>query len=339
MGADIGALPATALEPPAGASVDASVSASVSACVGASLGVPVGASPSSSVDAAASGTWDAPRRIDLPGGVGLHAVLDGAGEPLVFIHGVMGDWRSWAPQWPAFTARFRCCSYSRRYNHPNVNRMPSPDHSALVDAQDLLALLDALGWDRVTLVGSSYGAFAALALAVAQPQRVRAVVASEPAMLCYAPFSPRGAEVLAAFRREVIEPANAAFRDGDDETGARLMTGGIQGAARAAGMDASTDANMAQRLQNVTAMRMLALSSNEFPLLPPADLAALPMPVLLLRGEHTPAIHAEVFRNVTAAMPQAEVAHVPGAGHSVPRDQPQRFNETVLAFLARHLGH
>ena len=326
MGADIGVMPATALEPPANPSVDAAVDASVDS------------SPGTSAIATASGTWDAPRRIDLPGGVGLHAVLGGAGEPLVFIHGVMGDWRSWAPQWPAFTARFRCCSYSRRYNHPNVNRMPSPDHSALVDAQDLIALLDALGLDRVTLVGSSYGAFTALALAVAQPQRVRAVVASEPAMLCYAPFSARGAEVLAAFRREVIEPANAAFRAGDDETGARLMTGGIQGRARLEARAPGDDAAMAQRMQNLAAMRMLALSSNEFPLLPPADLAALPMPVLLLRGEHTPAIHAEVFRNVAAAMPQAEVARIPGAGHSVPRDQPQRFNETVLNFLARVEG-
>jgi esterase len=48
------------------------------------------------------------------------------------------------------------------------------------------------GLASVHLVASSYGAFTALALAVAQPQRVRSLVAVEPAMLCYADFSATG---------------------------------------------------------------------------------------------------------------------------------------------------
>ena len=74
-------------------------------------------------------------RAALPSGVELHYLQGGAGEPLVFVHGVMGDWESWAPQWPAFCARYRCTTYSRRYNHPNHNEMASPDHSALVEAE------------------------------------------------------------------------------------------------------------------------------------------------------------------------------------------------------------
>ncbi|MCK6508246.1 alpha/beta hydrolase, partial [Myxococcota bacterium] len=68
----------------------------------------------------------------LPSGVELHYAQGGAGAPLIFVHGVMGDWESWAPQWEAFCAHFRCTTYSRRYNHPNRNTMPSPAHSALV---------------------------------------------------------------------------------------------------------------------------------------------------------------------------------------------------------------
>ena len=47
-----------------------------------------------------------PRAWALPNGVQLHTVREGRGTPLIFIHGAMGDWRSWDPQWPAFTARF-----------------------------------------------------------------------------------------------------------------------------------------------------------------------------------------------------------------------------------------
>lgn len=274
------------------------------------------------------------RCLRLPSGVELHHVQSGSGEPLIFVHGVMGDWASWAPQWAAFSAHYRCLSYSRRYNHPNRNDMPSPDHSALVEAQDLIGLMDALEIPRVTLVASSYGAFVALALAVVQPERVRALVAVEPAMMGYAQFSERGQAEWARFRAQVVEPANAAFRQGDDERGALLMTGGIHHA----GSPATQGAQLQRRLQNARAMRMLALSSDEFPLLPPAALSALPMPVLLVTGELTPPVHAEVFRNVCSVMPQAAVARIAGAGHAVPRDQPQAFNTLALDFLASSLG-
>ncbi|MBL8351940.1 MAG: alpha/beta hydrolase [Burkholderiaceae bacterium] len=271
-----------------------------------------------------------PQALRLPGGVELHQVTAGEGPPLVFVHGAMGDWRSWAPQWEAFVPRFRCTSYSRRYSHPNRNTMPSPDHSALIEAEDLLGLLDALGIERAVIVASSYGAFTALALAVARPSRVAALVAVEPAMLCYADFSEAGRAERARFRQAVIEPANAAFRRGDDALGAALMTGGINGAGSAVNHGPAYE----RRLQNVRAMRMLAVSSDEFPLLPPAQLAALPMPLLLVSGADTPAIHAHTFANVAAAMPQARVERVAGAGHGVAREQPAIFNALALGFLA-----
>lgn len=271
-----------------------------------------------------------PQCVRLPSGVELHHVTAGQGTPLVFVHGAMGDWRSWAPQWEAFVPHHRCTSYSRRYSHPNRNEMASPDHSALLEAEDLLGLLDALGIARAVLVASSYGAFTALALAVAHPDRVAAMVAVEPAMLCYADFSAAGRAERGRFRQAVIEPANAAFRRGDDDTAAALMTGGIHGADSAVNRGPAYE----RRMQNVRAMRMLALSSNEFPLLPPAALAALAMPVLLVSGRDTPAIHALTFDNVCAAMPQARVERVAAAGHGVARDQPAVFNAFALQFLA-----
>ncbi len=269
------------------------------------------------------------QRSDLSSGIEIHWCRGGNGEPLVFVHGVLGDWLSWAPQWACFTAHFECWTYSRRFNHPNRNEQASPDHSALIEAEDLLQLLDVWGIERARIVASSYGAFAALALAVAHPERVHSLVAVEPAMLCYADFSQSGREALTAFRRDVILPANAAFRRGDDALGAILMTGGIHSASASSGADVA----MQRRLQSARAMRMLALSSNEFPLLPPAALATLAMPILLLSGRRTPAIHAEVFRNVSAAMPQARVARVDDAGHGVNRDQPEAFNRVALEFL------
>jgi pimeloyl-ACP methyl ester carboxylesterase len=268
--------------------------------------------------------------LRLPSGVELHHVQGGRGEPLVFVHGVMGDWATWAPQWPAFTPRFACNSYSRRYNHPNRNAMPSPDHSALVEAEDLRQLLDALGLHRVGLVASSYGAFVALALAVAHPQRVRSPRrhrAGDAVLRRLQRRGPRGA--VRPSERDVVEPQptppSAAATTPWAPT---LMTGGISAVPLRRRGQA-----LQRRLRSARAMRMLALSSNEFPLLPPAALAALPMPVLLVSGADTPAIHRETFRNLAAAMPQAARMVVPGAGHAVARDQPQAFNDAALRFL------
>ena len=275
---------------------------------------------------------DGAARALMPNGVELHYVLQGQGTPLVFIHGAMGDWRSWEPQWEPFCERFRCLAYSRRYSYPNRNDMPAPHHSALDEAQDLCLLMDSLGWERAILVGSSYGGFTALALAAAHPQRVLALVAVEPPMMKYAQFSERGRAAAAVFQREVIASANAAFGAGDDELGGRIMTGGIHGAgAPGSGSDA-----MQRRLQNLRAMRVLALSTDEFPLIDPQQLAALAMPIMLVSGANTPAIHRVIFANVCAAMPRATQLRIANAGHAVSRDQPQVFNTAVFDFLATH---
>ncbi len=270
----------------------------------------------------------------LASGVVLHAVRQGQGTPLVLVHGAMGDWRSWGAQWPALVPHADCVSYSRRYSHPNPNRMPSPDHSALQEAEDLLGLLDAMGIARALLVGTSYGAYTALAAAVAAPERVLGVVAVEPPMMKYAERDPQGQAIAAAFRRETIEPANAAFRAGDDVLGAQRMTGGIQGSPA----PQADHPAMQQRLQNLLAMKMLALSSDEFPWLAPERLAALPMPVLLLRGERTAPVHRAIFEALRPQVPTWQTQVVPDSGHGVPREQPEIFNRLVLDLLRRIEG-
>jgi pimeloyl-ACP methyl ester carboxylesterase len=272
-----------------------------------------------------------PTAVDLPNGVTLNYVREGKGYPVIFIHGAMGDWRAWAAQWEAFTAEYDCISYSRRYSFPNPNTMPSPDHGALVEAGDLRLFMDALGIDRAILVGSSYGGFTALALAVDAPERVAAVIAVEPPMMRYAEMDEAGAAIAAEFRATTVLPSRAAFERGDDAEGTRILTEGI--VARGGQRRTPPPEIMQGRMQNALAARMLALSSDEFPLLPPDRLAALPMPVLLMSGAETAPVHAAIFRNVARRMPGARSQIVEGSGHSVSRQQPERFNEIALGFL------
>lgn len=273
---------------------------------------------------------ETPQRTVLSNGLEFHHVEAGSGPPLVFLHGVLGDWRTWAPQWSAFTPQFRCIAYSRRYNWPNRNNQAQPDHSALVEADDLLQLLDAWGIPSAVLVGSSYGAFTALALAHRHPSRVRAMVLLEPPMLRWAERSEAGRMALATFEREVREPARQAFLSGDTERGALLLTGGIVGAQT---MRQLPHAAIDRRLQNAASIRMLTLSSDEFPMITPDDIRAIRTPTLLLAGDQTPAIHEAVYNNLCRVMTQAQTGRISRAGHGAARDNPAEFNQRSLAFL------
>lgn len=270
-----------------------------------------------------------PTPVILPSGITLNYVREGVGLAVIFIHGAMGDWRACAPQWETFTARFDCISYSRRYSHPNPNPLNSRQHNALVDAEDLEALMDALGLKQAVLVGSSYGGFTALAMAVRAPHRVHAVVAIEAPMMRYALRSEAGAKVANAFLTASAYPAREAFERGDDAAGVALLTGGIVGKAPGE----IPPSVMERRMLNAKAARSLALSDDEFPLLAPAALAALAMPVLLLSGAKTAPVHDAIFRAVADAMPQAHAKKVDGAGHSVSQQVPGTFNSLVLEFL------
>lgn len=272
-------------------------------------------------------------RTVLDNGLVFHHAEAGQGAPLVFLHGVLGDWRTWAPQWEAFVPHYRCISYSRRYSVPNGNRAPSPDHSALAEADDLDALLEHWHASPAILAGASYGGYTALALAARRPERVRALVLVEPPLMTLADLSVEGRCVRQRFDDEIRLPARRCFEQGEDERAVWLLTEGILGSGD---LTMQTRAAMARRMENAESLRRVTLSSNEFPALDMARLAALEVPVLLLSGEHTPPIHDVVFGALCDALPGAERRKVPGAGHGVARDKPDLFNALVLDFLARH---
>lgn len=272
-------------------------------------------------------------RTVLDNGLVFHHAEAGAGTPLVFLHGVLGDWRTWAPQWDAFAPHFRCISYSRRFSVPNGNRGASPHHSALAEADDLEALLARWQAQPAVLVGASYGGFAALALAARRPELVRALVLVEPPLMRLADASEEGQQVRQLFDEQVRLPAQRCFEQGDDERGVWLLTEGI---LVRGGMTQQSRVAMARRLENLESLRRVTLSSDEFPALDMDRLASLEAPVLLLSGEDTPPIHDVVYRALCRALPRAECRKVPGAGHGVARDAPETFNALALGFLKRH---
>ncbi|MBX9245260.1 alpha/beta hydrolase [Actinotalea ferrariae] len=125
----------------------------------------------------------------------------------------------------------------------NRSRLDDPDGPSTPElrADDLAALLDALGAEQADVVGSSGGAVAGLALVARHPGRVRTLVAHEPPLLTLLPDAAEQAAATEAlvetFHRDGLGAAMVAFLgqagwdDGDEAGQGDGALGGDDGGA------------------------------------------------------------------------------------------------------------
>jgi pimeloyl-ACP methyl ester carboxylesterase len=168
----------------------------------------------------------------------------------------------------------------------------------------LAALLDTLGLAQVALVGHSDGGTIALYFAARHPQRVRALV-TVAAHVYVDPTMQPGMEAL----RQVYERSEA-FRRALDRThagrGDAVFEMWYQGWHR-------------PEVRNWDARPLLR---------------HVEAPTLVVQGtadEYAPPSHAEA---IAAALPNARLALVPEAPHTLPQEHAAAFNTLLLDFLA-----
>ncbi|HEX7180193.1 MAG TPA: alpha/beta hydrolase [Thermoanaerobaculia bacterium] len=264
------------------------------------------------------------------GDVELHYIEQGQGEPVILLHGGQGDYRAWQSLMEALVPRHRVISYSRRYHWPNANPLTAANHSALIDADDLAGLIAALRLGAVHLVGTSYGAFTALALAIKHPELVRSMVLAEPPVHSWVTGTARGATLYRERVATVHEPARRAFAAGNDEAAMRLFIDTFDGPGTFDGLPAERRTSI---LQNARFFKAITSSSDPFPNLPKDAIRGLRMPVLIVRGADTDELHRMVTEELGRLLPKADRLTVPRAGHGSPRQNPRVFNAAVLEFL------
>lgn len=110
-------------------------------------------------------------------GCTLSGSVDGEGPPVVWIQGVGVGGAGWRPQVEALSAHFRCLSFDNR-GFGASQPLGGPLTVELM-AEDVLALMDAQGWESAHVVGHSLGGLAALYVAHKARARVRSL-----ALLC-----------------------------------------------------------------------------------------------------------------------------------------------------------
>lgn len=107
-------------------------------------------------------------------GIGIHAVVGGAGPPLLMLHGAPQNCVMWRKIAPALAARFTVvCADLRGYGWSDKPAAASPlDYSKRRMAADQVGLMRALGYDRFRLVGHDRGARVSRRLAKDHPEAI-----------------------------------------------------------------------------------------------------------------------------------------------------------------------
>ena len=278
---------------------------------------------------------DAPRRVEI-NGAELTYVERGNGDPVVFVHGTLGDYRAWGLQMEPFSRRYRAIACSRRRHWPNA----WPEHdaaecSAETHASDLAALIYALGYGPVHLIGSSYGALTSLVMAARRPELVRSLVLGEPPLLPWLEESPEGGARFGEFQTNSWDAAALACRSGDQQAGVRRFIDGVLGNGAFDRMPADVQTRMMDNAPEF-AIEVETPPGRYYSGLTPDVVKNLRAPTLLLAGAKSPRMFHDVIAELARTLPEAERAEIPDTSHSMHAGNPEAYNATVLAFLARH---
>ncbi|HOI73871.1 MAG TPA: alpha/beta hydrolase [Syntrophales bacterium] len=246
----------------------------------------------------------------------------GAGEPLVFLHGLGSSTRDWERQMEFFSRCFQVVAFDNR-GHGRTDKPRGP-YSVRQFAGDAAAFLKAVGTVPAHVVGLSMGGMTAFQLAVDEPTLVKSltVVNSGPAMVLTNARDRRafflrrlivrflGMRKMGAILADMLLP-EPHQKDLHDTLIARWAENDRR--AYLASMKAITGWSVADRIGEIRC------------------------PVLIVTADqdYTPVSLKEAY---TRRIPGAELAVIRQSRHLTPIDQPETFNEVLLGFLSGLAG-
>lgn len=239
----------------------------------------------------------------------------GSGIPIVLLHANTGTSAVWDNQIASFSrAGYRVIAFDRRGWGKSTAEPTGPQPGSI--AEDLDALADYLKLPKFHLVGIAGGGFAALDYAGWRPERLRSlVIAASTGQLSDKEMVDFTARIeIAALRKlpAVYREVGPSFRGSDPEGTKRWI-------------------DIDEHAQQPGAVSQPLRTPNTF-----AKLENIPNPTLILAADADLLAPPALMRLWAAHVKNHEWASVSEAGHAIAWEQPEAFNETVLAFVKRH---
>jgi pimeloyl-ACP methyl ester carboxylesterase len=261
-------------------------------------------------------------------GVELHYIALGYGPNVIMLHGFLGNLAVWhleiAPQ---LRNSFRITTYDLRgHGYSQV----TPDHYTAADmANDLKGLMDALGIEKTSLVGHSYGADICLYFSLLYPNRVEKLVALEPGLAAL--VHQRKAEHWEGWSYWVSKLEEVGLQVPEDKRTdlgyllqLSLDTPKFFGPAR--GLPRKREP-LTKLVRNTTLMRDYEFVGT----LTLDAVRTIQTPILLIYGTESHFLGS--YRFLKDALPNCTPVLLPGGEHFGPLEQPGALVEHIQSFL------
>jgi pimeloyl-ACP methyl ester carboxylesterase len=227
----------------------------------------------------------------------------GAGEPLVLLHGGLSTNETWAAQVSDFRTRFRVVAPERR-GHGHTPDLGGP-MSYDVMAADTIGFLEAVVGSPAHLLGWSDGGIIGLLVAIARADLVRKLI------VIGTNFDTSG---LAA---KAMDGLMTMIADSDDL--AMLRTP----------YEAASPDGAEHWSEVVTKFKQMVSTQ---PSITVEQLGRISAPTLVIAADDD-AITLEHTSTLFRAIPNSELAIVPGTSHFLAMEKPELVNRLVLDFL------
>jgi pimeloyl-ACP methyl ester carboxylesterase len=244
----------------------------------------------------------------------------GDGEPVILVHGLGEDHRSWRPQQGALASTCRTIAYDLRGH--GMTPVGDGDGTLAQLGQDLFDLIDAIG-GPCTLVGYSLGGTVAMWAAAERPEVVTALV-----LLGTSAVVGRRA---AAGYLELIEMVARGDRQALEDEVRRNASDGAHS------QDADIDRIAALELDAIgtgegyaNAARAMARLHEE-PLT--LRLGAIRCPTIVASGEFDAYCPRSAQETIVDGIPDAEYVEISGAAHLLNADAPAAVTDVILKAL------
>jgi 3-oxoadipate enol-lactonase len=260
--------------------------------------------------------------VELPDGATIRCDTLGDGPDVVLLHPGLWDRRVWDRQMDTFPAAgFR----TTRYDLRGYGGSSRPTGEPYSHVGDLMALMDALAIERAAVVGCSMGGHVSIDAVVTKPDRAWALVPVASGLGGFEPLQEEldwWDDVFAGYEEAVEAGDLERAREIELRVWAPLGTDDPGGAA-------------IRRIAYDNIHELTMDTSAEIEIDPPAAfrLHEVDAPTLVVKPEHDPSYLRRTADLIAAGVPEARLVLIEGADHVVNLRTPERFDDTVLAFL------
>jgi len=252
-------------------------------------------------------------------GTRLYYEVAGSGHPLVLIHGITLDTRMWDDQFEIFAQHYQVIRYDMR----GFGKSSLPTGEIYFHADDLKALIEHFGIENAYIIGLSMGGMIAIDFALAYPGATDVLILVDSLLggFQWKEFGTSLASVWSRGREFGVQDAKEVW------LGLDLF--------RPAMEKPDVAPRLTRMVSDYSGWSWVNEDTVRNPDPPAAQrLKEIKVPTLIIVGERDlPDFHA-ISDTLQQQIHNARKVVLPGVGHMSNMENPDKFNEIVLNFLA-----